>query len=229
MNNEAELVKRAVEAAAQFAWVVGECAFEWTRKFARGRTDRDFAELVGLSDDQIYTRRRVWEVFGQGPGDSVPIRNLYPALAWSHFHNALNWPDRDDCLAWAQDNEASVAEMRAWRRMHRGDDLTTEATPELEPVTSAMSPAPAPAAALIEPTESERATSPSAERSKAQQLKTIILKVRRAAREAKNLFGTEDGSLVLADELSAISDDLRQGEEVTGLDKQTLSDRLKTV
>lgn len=227
MNNENELIKRAVEAAAQFAWVVGECAFEWTRKYSRGRTDGDFAELVGLSGDQIYTRRRVWEVFGQG--SSVPIRNLYPALSWSHFHNALNWSDRDDCLAWAQDNEASVKEMRAWRRMHSGEDLTEPAAapqPELA-TTAAMSPT-VPAAPL-EASPARAASGTPAERSESQKLKTIILKIRRAAREAQQLFGIETGSLILADELSAISDDLRQGEPVTGLDNSTLTAGLETL
>jgi len=225
MHDEQAVIKRAIEAVADLAWVVGECAFEWTRKWARGRTDQDFAELVGSSVDQINTQRRVWEMFGQSDADSVPVRNLYPDLVWSHFLRVLAWDDRTECLEWAQDNRATVAQMQAWRRMCGGGDLTIEATPDPE-LAAAMSPA-ATAPQIDQPTH-QAAESP-AERSESQQLKTIILKIRRAAREAQQLFGSETGSLVLADELAAISDDLRQGENVSGLDDATLSAGLERV
>lgn len=38
----------------------------------------------------------------------------------------LNWDDAEDCLAWARDEAATVAEMRAWRKAQRGEDLFTE-------------------------------------------------------------------------------------------------------
>jgi hypothetical protein len=50
----------------------------------------------------------------------------YPALKWSHFYIALAWDDAPECLQWADENGATVAEMKAWRRAIRGEDLTTD-------------------------------------------------------------------------------------------------------
>ncbi|MEX2286567.1 MAG: hypothetical protein WD648_05705 [Planctomycetaceae bacterium] len=122
-ETEAELVATAQLAVSRCNWVVGECAAKWTRKFAKGRSDADFGEQVGLSSDQVYQRRRVWETFGD-------VAKEYPSLKWSHFYVALNWDDAADCFQWAQENEATVAEMRAWRRATRGDELREEAAVE---------------------------------------------------------------------------------------------------
>lgn len=118
---EQELIEKAQTAVSQSNWVVGECASIWTTKYSRGRTDADFGLLVGLSGDQVYQRRRVWETFADVDGD-------YTQLKWSHFYVALNWDDAPECLQWAQENEASVAEMKAWRRAMHGEDLTQPAT-----------------------------------------------------------------------------------------------------
>jgi len=120
-ESEDELVDQARGAVSQCNWIVGECAAKWTRKYARGRTDGDFAALVGLSADQVYQRRRVWETFGD-------VSSEYPTLKWSHFYIALRWDDAPECLQWAIENEATVAEMKAWRRVQRGEDKT-EAAP----------------------------------------------------------------------------------------------------
>src|SRR5579863_3919925 len=122
-ESEAELVTRAQIAVSQCNWVVGECAQKWTQKFARGRTDADFAALVGLSPDQVFQRRRVWETFAD-------VHPKYPTLKWSHFYAALTWDDAPECLQWADENDATVAEMKAWRRALRGEDLSTEAPAE---------------------------------------------------------------------------------------------------
>lgn len=119
--NEEELVEKARAAVSQSNLVVGECASVWTRKYARGRTDTDFGQLLGLSGEQVYQRRRVWETFGSS--------NTYSDCAhlkWSHLYVALNWEDSTKCLQWAEENEATVAEMRAWRRCQRGEDLFAE-------------------------------------------------------------------------------------------------------
>ncbi len=118
-ETEEELVLTARDAVSRSNWVVGECACKWTKKYAKGRTDAEFGASIGLSGDQVYQRRRVWETFGDVYHDS-------PSLSWSHFYVALNWDDAPECLAWAEENETTVAEMRAWRRAQRGEDLTTE-------------------------------------------------------------------------------------------------------
>ena len=118
-ETEDELINKAHQAVSQSNWVVGECASKWTKKFAKGRTDADFGALVGLSADQVYQRRRVWETFGDVKAD-------YPGLRWSHFYLALTWPDAPEVLQWAAENQTTVAEMRAWRRLQHGEDLTED-------------------------------------------------------------------------------------------------------
>ncbi len=118
-ETEESLIQTAQRAISQCRWVVGECASKWTQRHARGRTDADFGQLVGLSGDQIYQRRRVWETFSD-------VRSQFASLKWSHFYSALNWDDAADCLQWAEETQATVAEMKAWRRALRGEDLTSE-------------------------------------------------------------------------------------------------------
>lgn len=122
-ETEASLISRAQVAVSRCNWEVGECAALWTKRFARGRTDADFAALVSLSPDQIYQRRRVWETFAD-------VYQNYPSLRWSHYYAAINWDDAAECLQWAQDVQAGVAEMKAWRRAQRGEDLTTQSIDE---------------------------------------------------------------------------------------------------
>ncbi|MFH5805718.1 hypothetical protein [Alienimonas sp. DA493] len=129
-ETESQLVETAQLAVSQCNWVVGRCAAEWTQRYARGRTDADFAALVGLSADQVYQRRRVWETFAD-------VRERYEAEAqpgaprrgprWSHFYVALTWDDAPECLEWAAENEATVAEMKAYRRALHGEDLSAPA------------------------------------------------------------------------------------------------------
>ncbi len=116
-ETEDQLIVRAQQALSHCNWEIGECAAEWTKRYARGRTDADFGALIGLSGDQVYQRRRVWETFSD-------VRDQYAQLRWSHFYAAINWPDAAECLQWAQDLGATVAEMKAWRRAQHGEDLT---------------------------------------------------------------------------------------------------------
>jgi hypothetical protein len=101
-ETEQELVAQAQVAVSRCNWVVGECAAKWTQKYSKGRTDADFAAKVGLSTDQVYQRRRVWESF-------AGVRESFPSLKWSHFYAALNWEDAAECFAWTEENEATVA------------------------------------------------------------------------------------------------------------------------
>lgn len=124
-ESEEELIQRAQTAVSQCNWVVGECASKWTQKYARGRTDADFGAVVGMTADQVFQRRRVWETFGD-------VAEAYPRLKWSHFYVAINWEDAAECLQWADENEATIAEMKAWRRLQRGEDLTEPAEPDFD-------------------------------------------------------------------------------------------------
>lgn len=118
-ETEEELIARAQFAVSQCNWSVGECASKWTVKYAKNRTDGDFGQMVGLTADQVYQRRRVWETF-------CDVYENYADLKWSHFYVALNWDDAPECFQWAQENQTTVAEMKAWRRASRGEDLDQE-------------------------------------------------------------------------------------------------------
>lgn len=122
-QSEDQLVTRAQQALSQCNWVIGECAAEWTQRYSQGRTDADFGAMIGLSGDQVYQRRRVWETFSD-------VHTDYPNLKWSHFYVALNWDDSAECLQWANEIEATVAEMKAWRRAQHGEDLSEPADEE---------------------------------------------------------------------------------------------------
>jgi hypothetical protein len=125
-ETESQLVERAQQALSNCSWTVGECAALWTKRHARGRTDADFGALIGLSGDQVYQRRRVWESYGD-------VREKYAALKWSHFYSALTWDDAAECLQWANEMQASIAEMKAWRRAQRGEDLAEPSLDEEPP------------------------------------------------------------------------------------------------
>lgn len=131
VETEDQLIQRAQAALSRCNWEIGECAAQWTKKYARGRTDQDFGALIGLSGDQVYQRRRVWETFSD-------VSEQYRTLKWSHFYAAINWPDAAESLQWAEDMGATVAEMKAWRRAQRGEDLSQPA--EEEPPFAADTP-----------------------------------------------------------------------------------------
>lgn len=124
-ETEEQLISRAQVALSSCNWTIGECAALWTKRYAKGRTDAAFGEMVGISADQAYQRRRVWETFGD-------VREQYGKLKWSHFYAAVTWDDAAACLGWAEDMEATVAEMRAWRRAQHGEDLSLAADAPLE-------------------------------------------------------------------------------------------------
>lgn len=125
--SEEDLIRRARVAIGIEAWVIGECASQWTQKYARGRTDADFAQIIGSSREQVCARRNVFDRFQNHGRRDV--------LTWSHYNVALSWDDAEECLDWAADAEATVAEMRCWRRAQRGEDLFAEedTRPELPP------------------------------------------------------------------------------------------------
>lgn len=119
-ESEDQLISRAQLALSSCNWTLGECAALWTKRYAKGRTDAAFGEMIGLSADQIYQRRRVWETFGD-------VHAQYTCLKWSHFYAGLNWDDAAACFSWAEEMQSTVAEMRAWRRAQHGEDLSLSA------------------------------------------------------------------------------------------------------
>ncbi|WP_437187124.1 hypothetical protein SH668x_000506 [Planctomicrobium sp. SH668] len=125
IETEEQLVARAQSALSSCNWEIGECASKWTERHAKGRTDADFGAQIGLSGDQVYQRRRVWETFAD-------VYQNYPTLKWSHFYVVINWDDAAECLSWASEMQATIAEMKAWRRAQHGEDLSTASEEEEE-------------------------------------------------------------------------------------------------
>lgn len=160
-DTEGALIERAIKALSGCNWTIGECASQWTQRFARGRSDADFGGLIGLSGDQVYQRRRVWETFAD-------VHAEYGKLSWSHFYVALTWDDSAEVLQWANECDATVNEMKAWRRAQHGENLAEPAdegfpagtifdqdpppaAPE-RPITAPSSRQAAPQAAALSPT-----------------------------------------------------------------------------
>lgn len=117
-DEETQLVTEAKDALSNCHFTVGRCAQQWVERYAQGRTDAAFGELIGMSPDMVQKCRRVHELFGE--------LSQSLELSWSHYNVAITWEDADECLNWADDNGASVAEMKAWRRAKNGEDLTVD-------------------------------------------------------------------------------------------------------
>lgn len=113
---EQELIDKARQAVTSCNWSLGECAFLWTERYARGRTDLDFSELVG-NDTQpghVGRCRRVWTTFCAEDGLEA-VRSRWPWLSWSHFDKARSFGDHAiEALDWAQVNDAPIRAMQVW-------------------------------------------------------------------------------------------------------------------
>jgi len=130
-ETEQQLIERAASSVSGSAWEVGECALLWTQRYANGRTDEAFADRIGVSQQQINLRRLVYQAFAD-------VYNSYCKLKWSHFAASLTWNDASEYLAWAEENEATVAEMKAYRRMQNFEDLRVDADEHEETYVSDM-------------------------------------------------------------------------------------------
>lgn len=123
LHNEDEetVIRTSLFALSECNWVIGQSAAAWIKRFSRGRTDADFGAFIGLGGEQVFQRRRVWELFWD-------TREKFSELTWSHFCVAVNWVDAIECLRWANDMSATVSEMKAWRRAQHGEDLSVPTT-----------------------------------------------------------------------------------------------------
>lgn len=110
-DREYKLVKEAEEAANGGNWKVGENACLWLQQYGRGKNDAMFAELIGLTEDQVFQRRKVWEAFGKIHKDE-----RFRFLRWSHFRAALYLRNPVEALEWANDLRATIKEMQVWSR-----------------------------------------------------------------------------------------------------------------
>lgn len=117
----------AQKAVSDWHWIVGECIYRYLqlppeeRLIGRGAAAQlpEVASIVGVTLDQANQCVDVFTRFAES-------RSKYPALRWSHFYAALQWDDAESMLAWANEVQSTVAEMRAYRRAQRGEDLSVE-------------------------------------------------------------------------------------------------------
>lgn len=126
-ETEQQVIARAVsarEAEGQAWYTIGECAAAWCERYAAGRTDADFADLIGSARQRVNEAKRVWQRFG-----SI-VRTSGQNLSYSHFVTALGWDDAETYLELAVECGLSVDGMQKRRNIDRridsGEDLTTD-------------------------------------------------------------------------------------------------------
>lgn len=118
-ESEDECWMHARRAQSQTDWTIGAMAHAWLSKWGRGRTLADFGRLTGHPEEFVRHRYEVFQRFSA-------MRDKLPRLLFAHFSAAMKWGNDDAivCLEWADDMDASVAEMKAWRRAQHGEDLS---------------------------------------------------------------------------------------------------------
>jgi hypothetical protein len=100
-----EAARRALARESDAKWEIGRLAHEWTQRHSKGRTDADFAELVGgLTRSQVTQRRLVYAAVG----DVCYSSNK---LSWTHYREAASWDDSEEWLGEAEKNDWSVSRM----------------------------------------------------------------------------------------------------------------------
>jgi hypothetical protein len=132
-ETEQQVIARAVsarEAEGQAWYTIGECADAWCERYAAGRTDADFAKLIGSDRQRVNEAKRVWQRFG-----SV-VRTSGQNLSYSHYVTALGWEDAETYLEMAVECELSVDGMQKRRgidrRIDAGEDLTTDGGEDMD-------------------------------------------------------------------------------------------------
>jgi hypothetical protein len=120
-ETENDLIQSARAAISSCNWEVGRLASLWTEKYARGRTDADFAAMIGLTREHIAQRREVWNQFGDQ-------KDQRPALSWSHYRAAVAWDDAAASLDWAQNTGATRDEMVKYHASLSGSGSDEDAT-----------------------------------------------------------------------------------------------------
>lgn len=123
-----EITRRDMD---ELNWRIG-CYFrEWCRGQAGVpdiRLAQKFSEEAGLMTKDVELRGRVWDRFQRG---YRVVRHLH-RLRWAHYAAAIDWTDEmaRQMLTWANDKDATVAEMRAYHRALIGTDQETAGVEE---------------------------------------------------------------------------------------------------
>lgn len=149
-------------------WTFGEIASRLVAE--HNWTDQQVADEFGKSQPSVNFARRIFERF-YSRGNKV-------SFVWREWKQIIAWSDADKCLDWAEEMEATFAEMAAWRRAQNGEDikaapkptaaanLTADDLPETEKKEQRQEPVARPQSTTRH-TEANRKT-PEAEKSKTQ-------------------------------------------------------------
>lgn len=249
---ESELILRAQIITNGSAWVVGQCASIWCERFAKGRTDEDFAKLIGMSRQQVNNRRRVYERF-------CSISSKLPSLTFWHFATAIAWDDAEACLEWAEENSTpldlvSIEEMRSYRCKVLGHEESTNFAdeplaeePEPDLPASETKTKPDQLEHDRDPAEqsgSETTTPPEytpfrseaktpheqlSDQSAADRVKAIRSGLRIITRAFEKLAEINDERIgpVLSEHVDRLLDEFDRGDEIGGLDEKTFEGMMR--
>jgi len=119
VQGESELVSVCQSIYSDFHWALGAAIGEYVKRFGHRRDEVEMAQLIGMTSTEFRSCRDVDARFRDS-------RKQFGNLGWRHFHAAVGWDDAEACLTWADEVKATIAEMRAWRRAHHGEDLSVD-------------------------------------------------------------------------------------------------------
>ncbi len=139
-ETEQQLIDMAAAAVRQSNWTIGEAASKWTERHARGRSDADFADLIGTSRESVNKARRVYDRF-------LVRRTNFEHFSWTQWREFLSWPDAEECLDWLEATGETLENMHVWRRVKNGEPI------EPEPVKAPTQQAPEPDPPIVTPKE----------------------------------------------------------------------------
>lgn len=95
--------------------LIGKGAHFWIKNspIDEKRTDRQYAELLGICRSQVTEARNVYRAFCK-EGD---VTDVYPKCSWEHLRYAYSWENGEEILDWADKNSATLQEMLAWKQV----------------------------------------------------------------------------------------------------------------
>ena len=186
-ETEQQLIDRAAAAVRQSNWIIGEAAGKWTERYSSGRTDADFAELIGSSQRTVNDARRVADRFGS----LAPRAKLL--FSWVEWREVVKWADAGDMVEWAASTNATFRETVAHRNLR--------CIPAQTPVTPPAVAAAEPDEPICRPADPQRPTSTHSDASPLATVSPPSLK--KAARDAVKALKTLSEGASLAEMQSA--------------------------
>lgn len=148
-QEERQLVEEATGAVEGANWTIGRCAAEWVEKYANGRTDGEFADLIGVSRQRVNFARRIWCLAVGCYGGSKLNEHVAAcrvAFTWTQWRQFLSLDEKTLSEALAtlfsgDEDERNHEALMAIYRIHGGTGAApavtfdkTEVPEEAEPV-----------------------------------------------------------------------------------------------